>query len=57
MENTLLNDTDDTVAENDHNIYTLVSHELELDVPGKYKTSVKQIVVDYKPSDVKLTAL
>jgi len=32
-----------------------VSHELELDVPGKYKTSVKQIVVDYKPSDVKLT--
>jgi len=45
----------DTVAENDHNIYNVVSHELELDVRGEYKTVVKQMVDDYKPSDVKLT--
>jgi len=46
---------DDTVAENDHNIYNVVSHELELDVPSEYKTAVKQMVDDYKPSDVKLS--
>jgi len=32
-----------------------VSHELELDFAGEYKTAVKQMVDDYKPSDVKLT--
>jgi len=35
--------------------YNVVSHELELDVPGEYKTAVKQMVDNYKPSDVKLT--
>jgi len=45
---------DDTVAENDHNIFNVVSHELELGVPGEYKTAVKQMVDNYKPSDVKL---
>jgi len=29
---------------NDHNIYNVVSHELELDVPGEYKTAVKRMV-------------
>jgi len=33
----------------------VLSNELELDVPGEYKTAVKQMVDDYKPSDVKLT--
>jgi len=44
----------DTVAENNHNICNVVSQELELDFPGKYKTAVKKMVDDYKPSDVKL---
>jgi len=56
MENTLLNEEATLLPRKTRyaDISNVVSQELELDFPGKYKTAVKKMVDDYKPSDVKL---